>query len=48
MPAKSSFLDWKLIFTREVMGAVVALLTTALLVMLCYDGMRISGVWAGL
>lgn len=48
MPAKSSSLDWKLIFTREVMGAVVALLTTALLVMLCYDGMRISGVWAGL
>ncbi|GBR09699.1 hypothetical protein HW511_01855 [Asaia siamensis] len=48
MPVKSSFFDWKLVFTREVMGAVVALLATALLVLLCYGGMRISGVWAGL
>ncbi|GBQ09870.1 hypothetical protein [Swaminathania salitolerans] len=41
-------LDWKLIFTREVAGGVVALLTTALLVVLGFGGMRISGIWSGL
>jgi len=46
--ARPGFFDWKLIFTREVMGAIVALLSTALLVVLCYGGMRISGIWAGL
>ncbi|WP_162922314.1 hypothetical protein [Asaia bogorensis] len=45
---RPGFFDWKLIFTREVMGAIVALLSTALLVVLCYGGMRISGIWAGL
>lgn len=48
MPTRSGFFDWKMIFTREVMGAMVAVLATALLVVLCYGGMRISGIWAGL
>ncbi|WP_159103445.1 hypothetical protein [Asaia prunellae] len=48
MAARRISFDWRLLFTREVMGAVVALLFTALLVMLCHGGMKISGVWAGL
>jgi len=48
MVRRAGFFDWKMIFTRAVLGAMVAMLSTALLVALCYGGMRISGIWSGL
>ncbi|GAB6853378.1 hypothetical protein [Asaia astilbis] len=48
MAKRTSFFDWRLFFTREVMGAVVAVLSVALLLVLCYSGMKISGIWSGL
>jgi len=48
VPDRQGFFDWKLILTREVLGVITALFFTMLLIGLCYDGMRISGIWSGL
>ncbi|WP_160171378.1 hypothetical protein [Kozakia baliensis] len=48
MPRPVPQARWRLFFTREVLGVVVAMASVVVLVILGYNALIISGIWTQL